>query len=118
VVLVPSGGRGREVHLSLRAAALPGADYVLPLLAWRQLLGLGGASAGLLELVRLEPRGDVRELARAPRPLHSPGSRQAFLHTLRAVSPANSASARTTGFVSPPQCPRSSCWETRRRRPS
>ena len=32
LVLVSSGGLGREVHLLLRAATFPGADYVLPLL--------------------------------------------------------------------------------------
>src|SRR3954464_12506676 len=32
LVLVSSGGLGREVHLVLRAASLPGADYVLPAL--------------------------------------------------------------------------------------
>ena len=36
LVLVSSGGLGREVHLLLRAAALPGADYVLPLLTSSQ----------------------------------------------------------------------------------
>src|SRR5215216_885953 len=33
LALVDSGGLGREVHLLLRAAALPGADLVLPLIA-------------------------------------------------------------------------------------
>src|SRR3954451_2117125 len=32
LVLVSSGGLGREVHVVLRAAALPGADFALPLL--------------------------------------------------------------------------------------
>ncbi len=85
LVLVSSGGLGREVHLLLRAAALPGADYVLPLLTWPQLLGLGRRLGGLLELVRLQPGGDLRELARGIASLDNAGSRQAFLHTLRAV---------------------------------
>src|SRR5213078_5161883 len=33
LVLVSSGGIGREVHLLLRAASLPGAEIVLPLIA-------------------------------------------------------------------------------------
>ena len=37
LVLVSSGGLGREVHLLLRAAALPGADWVLPVLTSRGL---------------------------------------------------------------------------------
>ena len=39
LVLVSSGGLGREVHLLLRAAALPGADWVLPLLTSRGARG-------------------------------------------------------------------------------
>ncbi len=41
LVLVSSGGLGREVHLLLRAAALPGADWVLPFITSPQLLGIG-----------------------------------------------------------------------------
>src|SRR5215218_2137056 len=39
LVLVSSGGLGREVHLLLRAAALPGSEFVLPLLASSGLIG-------------------------------------------------------------------------------
>src|SRR4051795_13289562 len=46
LVLVSSGGLGREVHLVLRAAALPGADWVLPVLASRPLIGLGRGVGG------------------------------------------------------------------------
>src|SRR4051812_30252503 len=38
LVLVSSGGLGRDVHVVLRAAALPGADYVLPVLTSRALV--------------------------------------------------------------------------------
>ena len=85
LVLVSSGGLGREVHLLLRAAALPGADYVLPLLGWPRLFGLGPRLGGLLRLAGLEPRGDLQVLARGIVSLDNSGSRQAFLHTLRAV---------------------------------
>ena len=46
LVLVSSGGLGREVHLLLRAASLPGADYVLPALTSRRLVALAAGSAG------------------------------------------------------------------------
>jgi pimeloyl-ACP methyl ester carboxylesterase len=85
LVLVSSGGLGREVHLLLRAAALPGADWVLPLLASSRSLGAGRAVGGLLGRLRLLPRGDLGELARGFASLDNAGSRQAFLHTLRAV---------------------------------
>ena len=85
LVLVSSGGLGREVHLLLRAAALPGADYLLPLLTSRQLLGLGRGLGALLRRARLAPGGDLEVLANGFASLDNNGSRQAFLHTVRAV---------------------------------
>ena len=85
LVLVSSGGLGREVHLLLRAAALPGADYVLPLLTSSRLVGLGRQVGGVLRRVRLAPGGDVDVLAQGFASLDNAGSRQAFLHTVRAV---------------------------------
>jgi pimeloyl-ACP methyl ester carboxylesterase len=85
LVLVSSGGLGREVHLLLRAASRPGADYVLPALTSQRLVGLGRDVGGLLARVGLRPSRDVAVLARGFAALDSTGSRQAFLHTLRAV---------------------------------
>src|ERR687885_1257027 len=48
LVLVSSGGLGREVHFLLRAATLPGSDWVLPPLASNRLLGAGAALGGFL----------------------------------------------------------------------
>jgi len=77
--LVSSGGLGREVHLLLRAAALPGADWVLPLLT------SGGATALVQALSRFVPSRDAAVLAKGFASLRSAGARQAFLHTVRAV---------------------------------
>jgi pimeloyl-ACP methyl ester carboxylesterase len=86
LVLVSSGGLGREVHLLLRAAALPGADWVLPLLSSSRLHGIGRTVGALLRHSRLSSPGDDREvLARGFASLDNAGSRRAFLHTLRAV---------------------------------
>jgi pimeloyl-ACP methyl ester carboxylesterase len=85
LVLVSSGGLGREVHFLLRAAALPGADLVLPLLTSGHLLGLGRGVGSVLRLAHLAPSGDVDVLARGIASLRHAGSRQAFLHTVRAV---------------------------------
>jgi pimeloyl-ACP methyl ester carboxylesterase len=85
LVLVSSGGLGREVHLLLRAASLPGADYVLPALTLQRLVGLGREVGGLLARVGLRPASDVAVLARGFAELDSAGSRRAFLHTLRSV---------------------------------
>jgi pimeloyl-ACP methyl ester carboxylesterase len=85
LVLVSSGGLGREVHLLLRAAALPGADYVLPALTSTHLLGVGRGVGGLLRRLRLSPGEDLQLLADGFASLDNAGSRQAFLHTVRAV---------------------------------
>jgi len=85
LVLVASGGLGREVHLLLRAAALPGVDYLLPLLASRHVVRVGRGVGAALGRARLRPGGDVDTLARGFASLDNAGSRQAFLHTIRAV---------------------------------
>src|SRR4051794_13366034 len=85
LVLVSSGGLGREVHPLLRAAALPGADLVLPALTSAGLIGLGRGVGGLLRMVRLSPGEDIEVLARGFASLDNAGSRQAFLQTVRSV---------------------------------
>src|SRR5215218_1424267 len=85
LVLVASGGLGREVHLLLRAAALPGVDYLLPLLASRHVVRVGRGVGAALGRARLRPGGDVDTLARGFASLDNAGSRQAFLHTVRSV---------------------------------
>ena len=85
MVLVSSGGLGREVHLLLRAAALPGADWVLPLITSRGPRGIGRVAGGLLGKVGMAPDGDLNVLAHGFASLDNAGSRQAFLHTVRAV---------------------------------
>jgi pimeloyl-ACP methyl ester carboxylesterase len=85
LVLVSSGGLGREVHLLLRAAALPGSEYVLPVLAAPALLRAGAAVGGLFGRLGLRPGSDLGEFARGYRSLGDVETRQAFIHTLRAV---------------------------------
>jgi pimeloyl-ACP methyl ester carboxylesterase len=85
LVLVSSGGLGRDVHLLLRAASLPGSDLVLPALTSQRLVELGRGIGGLLGKVGLHPSPDIAVLARGFAELDNAGSRQAFLATLRAV---------------------------------
>jgi pimeloyl-ACP methyl ester carboxylesterase len=85
LVLVSSGGLGREVHMLLRAASLPGADWVLPMLTSAPLIDLGRGLGSLLARARLAPSGDVEVLGHGFASLDNAGSRQAFLHTVRAV---------------------------------
>ena len=86
LVLVSSGGLGREVHLVLRAAALPGADWVLPVLTSRQPDGARPRRRRPAPARRgSRPARTSRCSARGFASLDNAGSRQAFLHTVRAV---------------------------------
>jgi pimeloyl-ACP methyl ester carboxylesterase len=74
LALISSGGLGRDVSPLLRSMAVPGMRYALAAAAHPRLVGAlsrGGAQS--------------RQVARALRPLSDPGSREAFLQTLRSV---------------------------------
>jgi pimeloyl-ACP methyl ester carboxylesterase len=85
LVLVDSGGLGKEVHPLLRAAALPGAELVLPLLAHSHVHRVGEAIAQALGRLGLELGHDLAEMARGYASLSDAEARRAFLHTVRAV---------------------------------
>ncbi len=85
MVVVSSGGLGREVHPLLRAATLPGAELVLPLIASERVLGLGGAVGDVLARVGLSAGPDIAEMARGYASLGDAEARSAFLQTVRAV---------------------------------
>ncbi len=85
LVLVASGGLGREITPLLRAASLPGAEFVLPVLANEQLLGAGRTIGRLLGRVGLRVHTDVGEVLRGHASLSDGETRAAFLHTLRTI---------------------------------
>jgi len=85
LVLMSSGGLGDDVHLLLRAGALPGAELVLPLLASGHVRGVVEAFGRALGVLRLQPGPDISEMARGIGSLADSEARSAFLHTLRAV---------------------------------
>ena len=85
LVLVSSGGLGREVSLFLRAVTLPGAELVLPLIASRPVLEAGGVISRALGRVGLQAGSDLAEIARGIASLNEIGARRAFVHTARAV---------------------------------
>ena len=85
LVLVDSGGLGREVSLLLRAATLPGSEFVLPLLASARVLDGGRGIARVFGRVGLRVGTDVSEMARGHASLHDREARQAFVHTLRTI---------------------------------
>lgn len=85
LVLVSSGGLGREVHPILRAATLPGAEIVLPVIAHQRLHGVAIGLAHGLGRIGLRLGADLAEMARGYGSLADAGARMAFIHTLRAV---------------------------------
>jgi pimeloyl-ACP methyl ester carboxylesterase len=89
LVVVSSGGLGHEVHPLLRAATLPGAELVLPLIASQRVLGWGDAVGQALARIGLRAGPDIAEMARGYASLADAGARSAFLHTVRAVIDPN-----------------------------
>ena len=85
LVLVDSGGLGREVSLLLRAATLPLSEVVLPLLASTHLLDAGRAVSRLFGRVGLHAGTDMAELGRGHASLADPEARAAFINTLRTI---------------------------------
>jgi pimeloyl-ACP methyl ester carboxylesterase len=85
LVLVSSGGLGREVSPLLRSAALPGASIALRIVAGRRSLAALDRVAAALDASGSARGIYVRAVVRALRPLERPGSREAFLQTLRSV---------------------------------
>ncbi|MCU1594763.1 MAG: alpha/beta hydrolase fold protein [Frankiales bacterium] len=82
LALVSAGGLGPEVSPFLRAATLPGAELVLPLIAgsWVRKAGRGLDSV----VGRFVPAG-LREALVGFGSLGDPATREAFVHTARSV---------------------------------
>ena len=85
IVLVDSGGLGREVSLALRAASLPGAEYVLPVIANTHIRDAGATIGRFLSILPVRPRPSVTEFARGYASLAETTTRAAFIYTLRSV---------------------------------
>jgi pimeloyl-ACP methyl ester carboxylesterase len=85
LVLVSSGGLGRDVTPLLRAASLPGSELVLPFLVNERVVGAGRGFGRLLGRVGLRVHTDVGEVLRGHASLSNGDARAAFLHTLRTL---------------------------------
>jgi pimeloyl-ACP methyl ester carboxylesterase len=85
LVLVSSGGLGREVSIFLRAATLPGSEWVLPLLASNRVLSAGGSVGRLLRSIGLRAGPDLQEMWKGFSSLSDAEARQAFIYTLRGI---------------------------------
>ena len=85
LVLVDSGGLGNEVAIFLRAATLPGAEYVIPLLFSPPARFTGRALGSLLGRLGVKPSANIKGLAEGMESLGDPDKRRAFVHTARSV---------------------------------
>jgi pimeloyl-ACP methyl ester carboxylesterase len=85
LVLVNSGGLGREVHSLLRALTAPGADQVLALACAPALRAAGNRVAVWLHRVGIRSTPAAQEIWRSYASLADADARWAFFRTLRAV---------------------------------
>jgi pimeloyl-ACP methyl ester carboxylesterase len=87
LVLVSSGGLGPDVHPLLRAAAVPGVEWLLPLVCNVPLRDAGRAAGRVLRRIGVPtPSGpSAREFGAGYTSLAEAEARSAFVHTLRSV---------------------------------
>ncbi len=85
LVLVGSGGLGREVNRLLQLLTLPGSETVLKLGCAEPIRNAVATVGGLASRVGLHPAPVVAELWRSYTSLADEATRRAFLRTLRAV---------------------------------
>lgn len=85
LALVDAGGLGREVSPFLRAAALPGAEFVLPVIASSWVRRAGWAAASLLRRTGVQVNPGAAEALHGFATLGDRAAREAFVHTARAV---------------------------------
>jgi pimeloyl-ACP methyl ester carboxylesterase len=85
LVLVGSGGLGREVSLILRALTFPGAEYVFPLFCAAPFRDAGNRVASWLRNAGMRAAPAVEEIWRSYSSLAESDTRRAFFRTLRSV---------------------------------
>jgi pimeloyl-ACP methyl ester carboxylesterase len=85
LVLVSSGGLGKELNALLRSAALPGAEYVLPLLFAAGIPSAGTKIASLINRVGFRAGSDLEEIGRSFASLGDTEARMTFIHTVRGL---------------------------------
>jgi pimeloyl-ACP methyl ester carboxylesterase len=89
LVLVSSGGLGRDVGPMLRTAALPGMSKLLAATIHPRVLGGVWEAGERMRRRGMEGGAYLQAVARALRPLENSDAREAFLQTLRAVIDAH-----------------------------
>jgi pimeloyl-ACP methyl ester carboxylesterase len=85
LVLVASGGLGKEVNPFLRAVSLPGSEYLLPLVLHRSLHDAMGKVGGWFGRLGLRGGEIAQEVWRSYTALTEVHGQMAFVHTIRSV---------------------------------
>jgi len=85
LVLVASGGLGKEVSPLLKAVTLPGAEYVLPLLLHPRIRELAEWLGVMARRVGWRPSDSLTEVWRSYTSLTDRHGQMAFVHTVRSV---------------------------------
>ena len=85
MVLVSSGGLGREVNIAIRAATLPFAEQVIGVGASRPVTQAAGLVGGALGRLGLKPGADFEEIMDGLSSLSDRERREAFVRTARSV---------------------------------
>src|SRR3954465_257826 len=85
LVLVASGGLGKEVNVLLRVVSGPGSEYVLPIVLPRGLHGVIGKVSSVLNRVGLQQDPLLEEVWTSYTALTDARAQRAFVHTIRSV---------------------------------
>jgi pimeloyl-ACP methyl ester carboxylesterase len=85
LVLVNSGGLGAEVNFILRAATLPGAEIVLPLMVHRHVRTLAAGLGRVFGALGHRPSSDLQGILEGFASLTTGEAQRAFLHTARSI---------------------------------
>ncbi len=85
LVLVCSGGLGKEVSPLLRALSLPGTEYVLPAVLGRHLHGVAATIGSVFGRMGMRTDPFLTEVWAAWSRLTDVRAQRAFIHTIRAV---------------------------------
>jgi pimeloyl-ACP methyl ester carboxylesterase len=96
LVLVSSGGLGREVSALLRGLSVPGVEHVFPLVCSPTLRDAGNRIAAWLEGIPFRPSPGLQEMWRSYVGLADAAARRAFFRTLRAVIDVRGQSVSAT----------------------
>lgn len=89
MVLVSSGGLGRDVNLALRAATLPGSELVMPLLFSQPVRGAANTAGSFLSRLGIHGGADIEGVSEGFASLGDTATRRAFIQTIRAVADAS-----------------------------